>query len=283
MTDANGIFEDQDINAVFICSPTDTHIDMIKRAAQAKKHIFCEKPISFSDEETMEAYKVVKENGVTVQIGFNRRFDKQFAAVAKQVQNGAIGDLHILKITSRDPAPPPVEYIERSGGMFMDMTIHDFDMARFLSGSEVEEVHAYGTSIVNPAIGQAGDVDTGIITLKFANGALGVIDNSREAKYGYDQRAEVFGSFGMAESKNVTESTVITSTASGVVSDKPLHFFLERYEEAYKVEVEAFFEAIKEGKESPCPFEAGIMAQRIAMAAKESVEKGMAVKVKQLG
>lgn len=280
--DYQDIINDPEIDAVFICSPTDTHTTIIKEAAAAGKHIFCEKPISFSDEETLDAYEAVKKAKVKLQIGFNRRYDKNFIKVKKLVETKEIGDLHILKITSRDPAPPSLDYISSSGGLFVDMAIHDFDMARYVSGSEVEEVFVQGAALVNPEIGALGDIDTAIISLKFANGAMGVIDNSRQAVYGYDQRLEAFGSKGSAKVNNETESRVEILTEDGVKEDNPVHFFLERYNDAYIKEVQEFFRAISNDEEVTCSFEDGIMAQRIAMAAKESLDSGKPVKVKML-
>ena len=282
VTDPNLVFSDPEINVVFICSPTDTHVNMINLAAEAGKNIFCEKPISFSDEETIKAYETVKKAGVKLQVGFNRRFDPNYNKVRELVKDGALGDLHILKITSRDPEPPSVDYVKSSGGIFMDMAIHDFDMARFVAGSEVKEVFATGAALVNPEIATVGDVDTALIQLKFENGALGIIDNSRQAVYGYDQRIEAFGSKGAAESTNETETRVKVSTSESVVSDQPLHFFLERYNKAYIQEVQLFFDAIQNNEETPCTFEDGIMAQRIAAAAKESLETGLPVAVKKI-
>ncbi|WP_068674921.1 inositol 2-dehydrogenase [Oceanobacillus sp. Castelsardo] len=274
------IINDPEINVVMICSPTNTHIEIIKAAAAAGKNIFCEKPISFSDEETLEAYEAVKQAGVKFQIGFNRRFDRNFSKVRRLVESKEIGDLHILKVTSRDPEPPSLDYIPTSGGLFMDMAIHDFDMVRYIAGSEVEEVYVQGASLVNPEIGKIGDIDTAIISLKFANGAMGVIDNSRQAVYGYDQRVEAFGSNGAATAQNELESTVEISSKDGVKGDNPLHFFLERYNDAYIKETSEFFDAIRNDGEVPCSFRDGIMAQRIAAAANESLETGMPVKVK---
>lgn len=282
VTDANLVFNDPEINVVFICSPTDTHVNMINLAAESGKHIFCEKPISFSDEETIKAYETVKKAGVKLQVGFNRRFDPNYNKVRELVKDGSLGNLHILKITSRDPEPPSVDYVKSSGGIFMDMAIHDFDMARFVAGSEVKEVFATGAALVNPEIATVGDVDTALIQLKFENGALGIIDNSRQAVYGYDQRIEAFGSQGAAESTNETETRVKVSTSESVVSDQPLHFFLERYNKAYIQEVQLFFDAIQNNEETPCTFEDGIMAQRIAAAAKESLETGLPVAVKKI-
>ncbi|KAA9016973.1 inositol 2-dehydrogenase [Niallia endozanthoxylica] len=280
--DYHEIINDPGIDAIFICSPTDTHTSIIKEAANSGKHIFCEKPISFSDEETVEAYEVVRKTGVKFQIGFNRRYDRNYSKVRTLVEKGEIGDLHVLKITSRDPEPPSLDYVSRSGGIFVDMAIHDFDMARFITGSEVEEVYVQGAALVNPKIAELGDIDTAIISLKFANGAIGVIDNSRQAVYGYDQRLEAFGSKGSANVKNETESRVEVFSKDGVKEDNPLHFFLERYNDAYIREVKEFFDAIENDSEVTCNFVDGIMAQRIAMAAKESLESGQPVKVKKL-
>ncbi|MFC4545230.1 inositol 2-dehydrogenase [Paenactinomyces guangxiensis] len=280
--DYQDIINDPEIDAIFICSPTDTHTSIIKEAANSGKHIFCEKPISFSDEETLEAYEVVKKTGVKFQIGFNRRYDRNFSKVRSLVEKKEIGVLHILKITSRDPAPPSLDYVSRSGGIFVDMSIHDFDMARFITGSEVEEVYVLGTALVNPKIADLGDIDTAIISLKFANGAIGVIDNSRQAVYGYDQRLEAFGSNGSVNVNNETESRVEVLSREGVKEDNPLHFFLERYKDAYIREVKEFFDAIENDTEVPCNFVDGIMAQRIAMAAKKSLETGQPVKVEKL-
>lgn len=277
--DYDDILNDSEIDAVFICTPTDTHTTIIKAAAKAGKHIFCEKPISLSDDETLEAYDVVKKAGVKFQIGFNRRFDHNFSRVKDLVSTDKIGDLHILKITSRDPAAPPLSYVKSSGGMFIDMTIHDFDMARYIADSEIEEVFAKGSVLVDSEIGKLGDIDTAIITLKFANGAIGVIDNSREAVYGYDQRLEAFGSKGSAQVQNETETNVQHLSSAGVVEDKPLHFFLERYNDAFIKEVEEFLKSVGSDNNTAITFKDGIMAQRIALAAKESLESGQPVKV----
>jgi myo-inositol 2-dehydrogenase / D-chiro-inositol 1-dehydrogenase len=278
-TNYQDLLADPEIDAVFICSPTTTHAQIIKEAARAKKHIFCEKPVSFSVEETIEALHIVKEEGVKLQVGFNRRFDPNFKKVRDLVQQGDVGQPHILKITSRDPQPPSIEYVQTSGGLFMDMMIHDFDMARYVMNSEVVEVSAHGTTLINPAIGEAGDVDTAIVTLKFANGALGVIDNSRQAVYGYDQRVEVFGAKGSATADNCRPTTVEVSTADGVVKDKPLYFFLERYTQAYIEEVSEFAKSLLEDQSVICSGNDGLQAERIAKAAKESFETGRPVKI----
>lgn len=280
--DYQDIIDDPEITVVFICAPTDLHVEVIKAAAAAGKHIFCEKPISFSDDETIEAYEAVEKAGVKFQIGFNRRFDHNFAKVRELVANKTVGDLHILKIQSRDPEPPSLEYVARSGGIFMDMSIHDFDMARYITGSEVQEVYTVGATLINPKIKQYGDVDTAIITLKFTNGVIGVIDNSRQAVYGYDQQLEAFGSEGSAKTNNEKETSVEILDENGVKSDNPLHFFIERYKDSYIQEIRAFFTAIEENTEVSCDFLDGIMAQRIAIAAKESLTTGQPVKVKSI-
>lgn len=281
IADFNTIFEDPEIDVVFICTPTDTHVDLIKRSAAAGKHIFCEKPISFSDEETLEAYEAVTKAGVKFQIGVNRRFDRNFAQVKDHVDTGAIGDIQLLRIDSRDPEAPPLSYVESSGGLFFDMMIHDFDMARFITGSEVVEVFATGDALVNPEI-KGIDVDTAIVTLTFENGCLGVISNSRQAVYGYDQRLEAFGSKGASEAQNELVNNVKLSNKEGVHSQNPLHFFLERYNNAYIEEVQQFLDAIQQDTETPVTFVDGIMAQRLAFAANESLKTGQPVKVQKL-
>ncbi|MCM3727606.1 inositol 2-dehydrogenase [Neobacillus cucumis] len=280
-TDYHELLEDPEIQAVFICSPTNTHATIIKEAALAGKDIFCEKPVSFSVEETEEALAVVEKAGVRLQIGFNRRYDPNFRRIQTLVKDGKIGQPHILRITSRDPEPPGIDYVKASGGLFMDMMIHDFDMARYVMDSEVVEVSAAGAVLVDPAIGEAGDIDTAIVTLKFANGALGVIDNSRQAVYGYDQRLEVFGEKGAAQADNNRPTTVEVSTTEAVTLDKPLYFFLERYNQAYIDEVVEFTRSILEKKEVACTGFDGLQAQKIAKAAKESLEKGAPVQLNQ--
>jgi myo-inositol 2-dehydrogenase/D-chiro-inositol 1-dehydrogenase len=277
--DSAAIIGHPGIDAVFICSPTDTHVPLIKEAAQAGKHIFCEKPVSMDIAQTEEAIEAVRKAGVKLQIGFNRRFDHNFKRVREHVQGGTIGDPHLIKITSRDPSPPPAEYIRVSGGIFMDMMIHDFDMARYVSGSEVEEVYAQGAVLVDTVFAEYGDVDTAVVTLRFANGALGVIDNSRKAAYGYDQRVEVFGSKGSVAVTNDHPNTAEVSTAEGIVRDKPLHFFLERYNGAYVEETELFIDCLADGKSLPVDGNDGYQAERIALAAKLSSKLGRPVKI----
>ncbi|GGH72737.1 inositol 2-dehydrogenase [Paenibacillus silvae] len=280
--DSSELIAMPNIDAVLICSSTDTHVPLIEQAAQAGKHIFCEKPVSMDLSRTEAAVAAVAKAGVKLQIGFNRRFDHNFRRVRSHVLEGTIGDPHILKITSRDPSPPPAEYIRVSGGIFMDMMIHDFDMARYLSGSEVEEVYAKGKVLINPVFAEHGDVDTAIVTLTFANGAIGVIDNSRQAVYGYDQRVEVFGSLGSVAADNDHPNTAQISTAAGLMRDKPLHFFLERYNEAYVQETALFIDAIIQDKPVTVDGNDAVQAERIALAAKLSVELGRPVKMSEV-
>lgn len=276
------IFNDPEIEAVLICSPTNTHTDLIIAAAKAGKQIFCEKPISFDIEKIMEALKVVKECGVKLQIGFNRRFDHNIFELKKNVEAGTVGDVHIVKITSRDAAPPPVSYVKVSGGIFLDMTIHDFDQARYLANSDVTEVYAQGAVLIDPEIGEAGDVDSAIVLLKFENGALGVIDNSRKSGYGWDQRAEVHGSKGCIKADNDVATTVKHIYGDNVSSDAPLSSFQDRYELAYAKEVELFIEAVKNDTEVPVNGYDGLQPVLIALAATESLKTHQPVKVQKI-
>ncbi len=280
--DPKDIFKDPEISVVLVCSNTATHADFVVEAARAGKHIFCEKPVDLSVAKVKAALEAVKKAGVKLQVGFNRRFDHNFAKVRQLVESGATGETQILKITSRDPAPPSADYVAGSGGIFLDMMIHDFDMARFQAGSEVIEVYATGAVLIDPAIGKAGDVDTAIVMLKFANGALGVIDNSRKAAYGYDQRVEVFGSKGAAASENDGASTVKLSNEAGVMGEKPLYFFLERYREAFISEMRVFLDAIAAGKPVPVTGEDGLQDLLVALAAKKSLLENRPVKVSEI-
>lgn len=277
--DHRTILDNKQIDAVIICSSTDTHAQMITEAAQAGKHIFCEKPIALELPKIDAALQAVDRAKVKLQVGFNRRFDPSFKRARDLVSTGALGDPHILRITSRDPAPPPLAYVKVSGGIFLDMAIHDFDMARFIMGSEITEVFAVGNVLVDPEIGKAGDIDTAVTTLKFANGALGMIDNSRKAVYGYDQRVEVFGSKGVAIVGNKTPDTVAQSDAVGVHSAKPLFFFLERYADAYLDEMREFIGCVKEDKTPSVGGADGRIAVVIGYAAKKSLEQSRPVRV----
>ncbi|MGO4548215.1 inositol 2-dehydrogenase [Paenibacillus sp. 2TAB23] len=277
--DSSDIINDPSIDAIFICSSTDTHVPLIKEAAKAGKHVFCEKPLSMDIGRTEEAVQAAEEAGIKLQIGFNRRFDHNFKRVREHVLIGSVGTPHIVKITSRDPNPPHEDYIRVSGGIFMDMMIHDFDMARYLTGSEVTEVYAQGGVLIDPVFGKYGDVDTAIVTLRFENGALGVIDNSRQAAYGYDQRVEVFGSKGSVAAGNDHPNTTEVSSAEGVSRDKPLHFFLERYNEAYIDETRQFIACLANGQPLPVTGEDGVKAEMIALAAKLSHQLGRPIKI----
>lgn len=281
--DYRAVIDHPDVQAVAICSATDTHAQMIVESARAGKHIFCEKPIDFDLKRIDEALNAVEKAGVKLQIGFNRRFDPNFSHVREVVQSGGIGQPHILRITSRDPAPPPVTYIKVSGGLFLDMTIHDFDMARYLMASPVTEVYAAGGVLVDPVIGEAGDIDTAAVTLRFENGAVGVIDNSRQAVYGYDQRVEVFGSKGSISAENNTPYRTTLSNASGVHTPKPLHFFLERYNDSYINEMLAFVAAIEQNTAPPVIGMDGRVPVVIGLAAARSLRENRPVKLSEIG
>jgi myo-inositol 2-dehydrogenase/D-chiro-inositol 1-dehydrogenase len=270
---------DPAVNAVIIASSTDTHADLIERAAKAGKAIFCEKPIDLSMERVKRCVSVVRDASVPVLMGFNRRFDPSFRALHDALTVGRVGKVELVQITSRDPSPPPPAYIAVSGGLFRDMTIHDLDMARWLLGEEPTEIMAVGSCLVDPAIGKAGDMDTAIVTLRTASGRIAQITNSRRAAYGYDQRIEVLGEKGMVAANNQTPTTVSVSDTSGVTGDKPLHFFLERYAAAYKAEVEHFRDVVL-GKAKPIVgIHDGEAALRLADAALESTKSGKLIKL----
>ncbi len=277
--DYHEILNDKDIQAVLICSSTDTHSPISLEAIAAGKHVFCEKPIDHDVNKILEVAKALKESNVKYQVGFNRRFDHNFKSAKEAVEAGKIGDLNVLKICSRDPGAPPVSYIKVSGGIFLDMTIHDFDMVRFMSGAEVEEVFAYGAVLVDPAIGEAGDIDTAVISMKLSNGAIAVIDNCRRATYGYDQRVEAFGSLGQVAIANDTQSSAVVSDATGVHAEKPLLFFLERYMSAYVDEVSEFIDCIVNDKPINVGIDCGLQPVLIGLAAKKSLDTGLPVKV----
>jgi myo-inositol 2-dehydrogenase/D-chiro-inositol 1-dehydrogenase len=272
--DYHKILQDKDVDAVFICASTDMHSPISIAAARAGKHIFCEKPIDHDLGKIEEVLAEVKKSGVKYQVGFNRRFDRNFKHVREVVKQGGVGDVQIVKVTSRDPEAPPLSYVKLSGGIFVDMTIHDFDMVRYLTGSEVTEVSVFGAGLVNPDIIKEGDVDTCIIMLRFANGALGVIDNSRQAVYGYDQRIEVFGSKGCITADNEKANNTVLYTAQGVSSEKPLWFFLERYNDAFVEEARGFVNACLENGETLVGAFDGLQPVKIAIAAKKSWQLG---------
>ena len=280
--DYHAILSDPSIDAVAICSSTDTHARIIIEAAQAGKHIFCEKPIDYDLTKIDAALSAVEKAGVKLQIGFNRRFDSNFRKARTMIAEGKIGTPHIVRITSRDPAPPPLSYVKASGGMFFDMTIHDFDMARYLSGSEVDEVYTAAGVMVDPGIGEAGDVDTAVILLRFANGAIGTIDNSRKAVYGYDQRVEVFGSAGMVQAQNNMPDSDVYYSADGVHSAKPLHFFLERYMESFIAEMKEFARSVQQNTTPPVVGMDGRIPVLMGIAAKKSYLENRPVKLSEI-
>ena len=268
-----------DVEAILIATPTDTHADLIEQAARAGKAILCEKPVSLSVERIEACLPVVKAAGVPLMIGFNRRFDPNFAAVQQRIQGGEIGDVEIVTIISRDPAPPPVSYIERSGGLYRDMMIHDFDMARFLVGEEFVSVHALGSALVDKAIGVAGDVDTAAVQMQTASGKIAVITNSRRATYGYDQRVEVHGSKGMLRAGNIHMTTLERADGAGFTQDVIQNFFIDRYVAAYAAEVNTFIDAMANGTTpTPSGYD-GLQAQKLAEAATKSSQTGQAVRV----
>ncbi len=277
--DYREILADKSIDAVLICSSTDTHAKISIEAIEAGKHVFCEKPVDHDVDKILEVKAALAKSNVKYQVGFNRRFDHNFEAVRDAIASGKIGHLDVLKICSRDPGAPPVEYIKVSGGIFLDMTIHDFDMVRFLSGDEVESVYAVGGVTVDKAIGEAGDIDTAIITMKLKGGTLAVIDNCRRATYGYDQRAEAFGALGQVAIANDCKSSAVISDANGVTAEKPLYFFLERYMQAYVKEITEFVDCIVNDKPVSVGIEDGLQAVAIGIAAKKSLETGMPVKL----
>ncbi|TNF65935.1 MAG: inositol 2-dehydrogenase [Gammaproteobacteria bacterium] len=276
--DSTEILVKQAIDAVLICSPSTEHIAQIILAAEHKKHIFCEKPIGLDIDQIELALKAVNQHQIKLQVGFNRRFDPTFAQLQNQI-NDKVKVPQIIRITSRDPAAPPEEYIKKSGGIFLDMAIHDFDMARFLAGSEVVEVYATGSCLVNPVFAQYDDVDTAMIQLKFANGALGVIDNSRQAVYGYDQRIEVFSNHALLQAENQLIN-YLECYANDVI-EKPVlkNFFLERYKDAYINQFKAFFDAIENDQPTKVSGFDGLQAVKIAKAAQKSFELKKPVRV----
>jgi len=278
-TEANELIDHPDLDALLIATPSDWHIEQINAASKAGKAIFCEKPLGLQEADCVAALQVVEANNTLLQLGFNRRFDPGVASLQARVQAGDIGSPQIVRITSRDPACPPKGYGATSGGLFMDMSIHDFDMARFVTGSEVVEVYASGAVLIDPDFETWNDVDTAIVQLRFASGALGVIDNSRQAVYGYDQRVEVFGSEGMLLADNQVENRVTQYTRHEAKQAKPLYFFLERYQQAFMAELTAFYDAWANKKASPVSGWDALQAMRIAMAAQESLRTNLPVRL----
>ncbi|MCI7801594.1 inositol 2-dehydrogenase [Eubacterium sp.] len=279
--DYHEILNNPEIDAVLICSSTDTHADIAVEAADAGKHIFCEKPVDLTVAKIKKVIAAVEKAGVKLQIGFNRRYDHNFAEIKRLANDGKLGKLQTIKITSRDPEPPSIDYVKVSGGIFLDMTVHDFDMARFIGG-EVEEVYANAAVTVDEAIGEAGDVDTALIALKFKNGAIGVIDNCRKACYGYDQRLEVFGTGGQASAANDTPTNVSYINENGNMTDKPLYFFLERYMQSFTDEMTEFINAVQNDELTKTTVNDGLEALRLGLAAKLSVKEHRPVKLSEI-
>ena len=269
-----------DVDAVMIATPTPSHADLIEAASKAGKHILCEKPVSLSVDRINQCLDVVEQNKSTLMIGFNRRFDTNFSMVERRLRNGDVGEIEIVTIISRDPNPPPASYVKSSGGLFRDMMIHDFDMARFLMGEEFVLVNALGSALVDKAIGEEGDVDTAAVQMQTASGRIAVITNSRRATYGYDQRIEVHGSTGMLSARNIQNSSVELWNANGIAGDPVQNFFIERYAQAYANEINTFIDAVDAGNTSPRPsgFD-GLQAQKLADAATESWQTGKPVQI----
>lgn len=270
---------DGDLDAVAVCSSADTHVDLIVAAAQAGKGVFCEKPVSLDLDELERGLAAIEDAGVAFQVGFNRRFDPAHASVQEAVATGRIGEPHLVRISSRDPEPPSLEYVRTSGGLFLDMMIHDFDMARFLTGSDVVEVFARGSARVEPGFADAGDIDTALVSLVHANGCLTAIDNSRRTAYGFDQRVEAFGSLGMAASENPVAHSGVLSTAEGTRRPALPHFFLERYRHSYEREWEAFVAALRDGSRPPFNGEDARAPLVIGLAAWRSLREGRSIRL----
>ena len=271
------VFASNEIDAYIIASSTDTHSPLLKLCASVGKPVFCEKPIDLDYARAEECSDVIATAGITCMLGFNRRFDPQFAQLKAAVENGKVGQLETLIITSRDPAPPPVSYIKVSGGLFRDMMIHDFDMARWILGEEPTRIYATGSVMVDSEIGEAGDVDTASVTMNTGSGAIAVITNSRRASYGYDQRVEAFGEKGMLQVNNTLENNLVMSDTNGVSAAKPEHFFLERYADAYRIELTHFVESLQNGTKPSTDEKDGLAALRLADAAYESWKTGLPV------
>jgi len=282
VTDYHELLDDKEVEAILIASSTNTHAFIMKDVASAGKHIFCEKPLALELEMIDEALEAVRKAGVKLQVGFNRRFDKSFQQVHAVVASGEIGRPCILRITNRDPDFPAMEFLRVSGGMFLDMTIHDFDMARFQVG-EIEEVYATGGVLLKPELKEISDIDTNVVTLKFAGGAVGAIDNSRKAVYGYDQRLEVFCSNGTAMANNEAETTAVKGNQDGFLSAKPPHFFMQRYAPCYVEEVRQFIECVREDKPTPTTGKDGRAAVVLGYAAWKSFRENRPVKVSEIG
>ena len=277
------ILNDKEVDAIFICTPTDTHYTISMEALNFGKHVFCEKPVDLELGRVKDVKDLVAKTGKKYMVGFNRRFDHNFMAIKENIDKGLIGKLELIQITSRDPEPPPISYVKVSGGLFCDMMIHDFDMVRYLSSSNPKSVTAIGDALVNPKIKTEGnDIDTAIVSIELENGALAVITNSRRASYGYDQRAEVHGELGALYCSNDTSNTLVISSKDGIIHEKPLYFFLERYLNAYKMEIEIFVDSIINNKETPVTIEEAYQSLLLAKAAQKSLIENRKVYINEL-
>ena len=265
------LLNESDIDGVIICSPSKYHVSQIKSLSELTKNIFCEKPLGLSIEEILDVKSLVAKKNLNLHIGFNRRYDPDFSELKRRILNDEIGDLHMIKITSRDPAPPPISYIKKSGGIFLDMTIHDFDMVKYLSGSEIAELYVKGGCFVDPEIEKANDVDTAIINMSLKNGVLATINNSRQAVYGYDQRIEVLGSKGVLKVENKLLNKVVKGTKEGFISSNPQNFFIDRYEQSYKKELLNFVQSIKGDIVDYADADDGLHALKAGLAANNSL------------
>ena len=269
--DIGDLFDLRNIDGVIICSPSKYHVDQIKQISQKTKNIFCEKPLGLSINEIMEAKTLVDNNKLNLHVGFNRRFDPDFSSLKMAISSGEIGDIHTIKIISRDPSPPPISYIKKSGGIFLDMTIHDFDMVKYLSGSEISEIYAKGGCFIDPEIKKANDIDTAIINMSLKNGALAIINNSRKAVYGYDQRIEILGSKGGLKVGNKLLNGVQKGTKNGFTRANPKNFFIDRYEKSYKKEILDFIKSIKGEAVEHANVDDGLHALKSGLAANKSL------------
>ena len=265
------LLNENDIDGVIICSPSKYHVSQIKSLSELTKNIFCEKPLGLSIEEILDVKSLVAKKNLNLHLGFNRRYDPDFSELKRRILNDEIGDLHMIKITSRDPAPPPISYIKKSGGIFLDMTIHDFDMVKYLSGSEISELYVKGGCFVDPEIEKAKDVDTAIINMSLKNGVLATINNSRKAVYGYDQRIEVLGSKGVLKVENKHLNKVVKGTREGFISSNPQNFFIDRYEQSYKKELMNFVQSIRGDLVDHADVDDGLHALKAGLAANNSL------------
>lgn len=279
VADEQALLHDPEIEAVIIALPSELHVEAIRHAAEAGKHVFCEKPVAFEPGSIQQALTAVKRAGVELQVGFNRRFDPSLKKLQQAIRDGVVGDLQSLRVVNRDPQAPDIEFVRRSGGLFFDFTIHDLDTVRFLGGSEIEEIYAAGATLVDEEIGLAGDIDTALVVLRLANGALCSIDNSRETGYGYDQRFEAFGSKGNLAADNLRPTSVATSSVDGVFVDKPWSSFIERYREAFIAELRDFVQCVRQGRPVAVSGEDALAAVRAACAAKMSMLANRPVRV----